>query len=334
MMPSDADPPSRTELAVPEDQAGRRLLAFLASMLPAESKAALRRLVGSGDITVNGARVSTGAAVRSGDVVTLPEGLAPGPPPPARMELSVIHEDEDLLCLDKPAGVPVLPARDGTGAELRDSLLAHVNRDAPPGGPYRRPHLVHRLDRDTSGVLLVAKTLQASRALSRQFQERRVKKGYLAVAEGVLPQSELTVEVAVGRRPGSVVAMRADPGGGKPARTELAVRERFGHFCLLDVRPLTGRQHQIRVHLSAIGYPLAVDGLYGRRSELAGAGLNAILARRAVAPRRTVLARTPLHAASIAYAHPRTGEPAAHSAPLPDDLEELLGLLRRHDPAP
>jgi 23S rRNA pseudouridine1911/1915/1917 synthase len=134
--------------------------------------------------------------------------------------------------------------------------------------------------------------------------------------------------------PGSILKMAPDPKHGKPARTHLLTRERFGHFCLVEARPLTGRQHQIRTHLAAIGYPLAVDDLYGRRAELTGADYNAIVGRAAARPEELLLSRLPLHAAAISYRHPVSGEPMSQTAPLPPDLEAFLDLLRRTDRAP
>ncbi len=319
-------------IVVPSEQSGSKLLEFVASLFVNESKTSLRRLIASGRVRLNGAAATTGRAVWTGDVVSVPAGLAATPPPAQTLPIEVLWEDADHLCVNKPAGHPVLPGRAGEGADFFRSLVALLNRDAPPGGPYVRPHVVHRLDRGTSGVLLVAKTVEAGRSLGRQFEARQVQKAYLAIVEGALPRSELTLDIPLAQMRGSSLKMTPNEQRGKPARTELAIEERFGHFSLLCVRPLTGRQHQIRVHLAAIGYPLAVDGLYGRRAELTGRDFNAIVGTQAACPGDLLLSRCPLHAASIRYGQPRTGEPMAHKAPLPDDLEELLDLLRRTDP--
>ncbi len=325
------DGPAGLTITVPPAESGAGLLRFVSSRLIGESKTTLRRLIAAGRIRLNGEAATPSRTVLAGDRVCLPPGLEPAAPPPQSVPIEVLHADRDHLCVNKPAGLPVLPGRDGQGAEFHQSLVAFLNRDAPPGGPYERPHLVHRLDRDTSGVLLVARNAEAGRALSRQFRKRLVRKRYLALIEGVLPREELTVELPIGREPGSAIKMRADPSRGKPARTELAVAERFGHFCLLEARPLTGRQHQVRVHLSAIGYPLAVDHLYGRRERLTGRELNAILGRRAAPPGRPVLERMPLHAAALGYRPPSAAEPLTVEAPPPEDLSRVLELLRRCD---
>jgi len=319
-------------LSVRPDLDGLPLLEFLSCQLIGESKTRLRRLIGSGAIRLNGTAATPRRTVHTADVVTLPPGLEHTTPPRQALAIRVIYEDDALLCIDKPAGHPVLPARGGRDAELFQSLLALLNRDAPPGGPYRRPHVVHRLDRETSGTLLVAKTVQAGRALSRQFEQREVEKVYLALIEGVLPRAELTVDAPLSRMTGSALKMAPARRGGKPAVTHMRLLERFGHFSVVEARPKTGRQHQIRVHLAATGYPLAVDVLYGRRTRLTASDLSAIVGRRATSARGVLLARCPLHAATIAYRHPLSGGPMRHQAPCPADLASLLDLLREADP--
>jgi 23S rRNA pseudouridine1911/1915/1917 synthase len=175
--------------------------------------------------------------------------------------------------------------------------------------------------------------VESSRRLGRQFQTRTVSKNYLCIVEGRFPRDEATVDVPLGREGGSSIRMRPDERRGKPAETRFAVRERFGHFTLLLARPLTGRQHQIRVHLAAAGYPLVADRLYGPRERLTGADFARITG--AGGPPDTVLLdRAPLHAASIAYRHPTTGAEMRQEAPLPADLAAFLDALRAEDPAP
>jgi 23S rRNA pseudouridine1911/1915/1917 synthase len=332
MAASEREGARRTELVVGVDESGEVLLEFLSVHFINESKTRLRRLAGRGDVLVNGLPVPPRVRLQSADVVSLPPGLLLSPPPGPAFEVSVLYEDERLLCLDKPPGYPVLPARGGADAEFMTSLVAYLNRGRTGAGPYVRPHVVHRLDRDTSGVLLVTKDAASGRALGLQFQRRLVEKAYMALVEGVLPRSELRLDAALERMPGSDLRMRVAPRGGKPAATTMTVQERFGHFTLLSARPHTGRQHQIRVHLAAAGYPLAVDSLYGRRRVLTGKCLNRILGRRVCRAGQTLLARCPLHADSVRYAHPATGVPMSHSAPLPADMEGVLARLRELDP--
>jgi RluA family pseudouridine synthase len=333
MVPTQDDYEPAVSLTVRPEESGRALLEFVGSHLINLSKIALRRLIASGRIRLNGSAAVPATIVWTGDAVSLPPGMVPSPPPAQTVAIPVIHEDADHLCINKPAGAPVLPGRMGEGGEFYRSLVALLNRDAPPGGPYRRPHVVHRLDRETSGVLLVAKSAEAGCALSRQFERRQVEKTYLCIVEGVLPQPQLTLDIPLARKRGSILGMTPDERHGKPARTVLTVKERFAHFCLVEARPLTGRQHQIRVHLAAIGYPLAADGLYGRRQEMTGAAFNAIVGRAAVAPTERLLSRLALHAAAIRYRHPASGAPMWHQAPLPDDLSGFLSVLRREDAA-
>ncbi len=319
-------------LTVAPQEAGARLLEFLSSRLINHSKTVLRRLVGAGRILLNGHAAPTGEALRAGDRIELPPGLAPGPPPEQTIPIEVLYQDADHLCVEKPAGWPVLPGRRGQGAELYRSLVALLNRDAPPGGPYVRPHVVHRLDRETSGVLLVARHVAAGRALSMQFQRRQVEKTYLCIVEGALPRREVELNVPLRRMPGSILQMAPATEGGASAVTQVHLLEPFGHFSLLRLRPLTGRQHQIRVHLAAAGYPPLVDRLYGRRERFTGADLNRIVGARAAGEGAVLLGRCPLHAAALRYRPPSGREQRLQESPLPDDMESLLELLRRCDP--
>jgi 23S rRNA pseudouridine1911/1915/1917 synthase len=330
--PQKDDAPD-VRFVVPGDQDGAGLLEFLSGRLIGQSKAALRRMIGSGVIRVNGAVARPARAIAADDVITLPRGMGLSSGLPRQtVPIGLLYEGPGHLCINKPAGYPVLPGRGGRDAEFFESLVALVNKDAPPGGPYLRPHIVHRLDRQTSGVLLVAKTVEVGRLLSRQFEDRQVEKTYLAVIEGVLARDELSVDIPLARRGGTTVKMMPDARRGKPAVTGVSVAQRFGHFALLTVRPRTGRQHQIRVHLSAIGYPLAVDDLYGRRDVMSGRQFNTIVGGKPARPSDVLLERCPLHAASIRYRDPATGEPLAHEAPLPPELGSFLALLARADP--
>jgi 23S rRNA pseudouridine1911/1915/1917 synthase len=331
-MEAEHEAPQGVRLVVADGDAGQPLIEFVSLRLINESKTRLRGMIGNGEIRLNGHRCGAGRYVQGGDVVQLSDRLDTGVPPvESPLELQILHEDESHLCVFKPAGHNVLPGRGGHGDEFYISLLAWVNRDSPSGGPYCRPHVVHRLDRQTSGVLLVAKTVEAGRALGRQFERRLVQKTYLALVEGAFPRDEAVLDIPLARQPGHIVKMIADPRNGKQSLSEVKVAERFGHFTLLRVQPRTGRQHQIRVHLSAAGYPLLVDLLYGRRDCLAGRDVNTIVGGNLCAPDDVLMARMPLHAAAIAYAHPVTGDAMTWEAPLPEDFCALLALLRQVD---
>ena len=322
------------EIRIRGEDVGRDILNLLSPRLINESKTRLRRLVASGRIRINGNVVSTSARVSEGDCVSLPADIDAGPPPSVSLLLDVLYEDGEHLAINKPPGRPVLTRGSGEDSCLYEALVALLNRDAPAGGPYVRPHLVHRLDRDTSGVLLVAKNERAGRALSLQFQSRLVRKTYLAVVEGVLPRSELTVEIPLRRSASRIPAVTAGGKSGKHAVTQVALRKAFGHFSLLEIRARTGRQHQVRVHLAAVGYPLAVDSTYGRRDRLTGAEFNEIVRTRKVRPDSVLLDRCPLHAQAIAYRHPASGCPMEISVPMPPDMEEFLSLLEKIDSKP
>jgi len=322
----------QAEIRVRGDAAGRDLLGFLSSRLINESKMRLRRLVASGQIRINGNAVSTAARVSAGDCVSLPPDLDSGPPPAAPFALKVLHEDEDHIVIDKAPGHPVVAGGRGAGPCLYDALVGLLNHGAPAGGPYVRPHVVHRLDRQTSGVLLVAKNKRAGRELSLQFQHHLIEKTYAAVVEGVLPRAGVTVEIPIRRSASDSLRMTTDERSGKRALTRLVLKRAFGHFSLLNAEPRTGRQHQIRVHLAALGYPLVVDGAYGRRERLTGAEFNEIVQAPKVRADRLLLDRCPLHAQSIIYRHPSSGCQMAMSAPMPADMQEFLRLLGELDP--
>ncbi len=234
------------------------------------------------------------------------------PPPealdvePEETPLRIIYEDEDLLVVNKPAGLTVHPSPGHTRHTLVNALLAHC-RDLSGVGGVLRPGIVHRLDKDTSGLLLVAKNDRTHAALSRQLKERTVEKRYLALVRGRLAQAEGVIEGAIGRDPRNRKRM-AIVENGRTARTAYKVREYIDGMTLVEVAPSTGRTHQIRVHLAAMGHPIVGDALYGKPSDLVG--------------------RQFLHAYRLAFAHPRDGRRVEFEAPLPDDLVEALRRAR------
>jgi len=237
--------------------------------------------------------------------------------------LVVVYEDSSLLVVDKPAGMVVHPAPGHPGGTLVNALLAYLpelaaSAGAPPGEAAARPGIVHRLDRDTSGLILVAKNEKTRRALQRQFKERQVHKAYLALLDGHLQPAWGRIEAPLGRDPHHRQRIAVLPGG-REAITEYHVLEPFSHpvgpvagdYTLVEAEPLTGRTHQIRVHLASIGHPVAGDRVYGRR--------------RSSLP----LTRQFLHARRLGFKHPRTGQHMDLEAALPEDLAAVLELLRR-----
>jgi 23S rRNA pseudouridine1911/1915/1917 synthase len=221
--------------------------------------------------------------------------------------LDVIHEDRDILVVNKPAAMTVHPAPGHRASTLVNAVLAHCGDLSGIGGVLR-PGIVHRLDRDTSGVIVVAKHDAAHNALAKQLKAREVDKVYVALVEGTPKPADGVIDAPIARDPRRRQRM-AVVEGGREAATAYRVLERFEGVSLVEARPRTGRTHQIRVHLAAIGHPIVGDPVYGRRSPLV--------------PRQF------LHAARIEFAHPATGERVAYDAPLPPDLEQALRKLRR-----
>lgn len=233
--------------------------------------------------------------------------------------LSVLHEDASLIVIDKPAGLVVHPGAGSASGTLVNALLHRV-RDLSGVGGVLRPGIVHRLDRGTSGLMVVAKDDQAHRALAVQFAGRTVEKEYLAVVLGVPERQQGTIEAAIGRDPVHRQRMSVRAPRGRAARSTWQTVERFAGAALLRVHIHTGRTHQIRVHLASIGHPIAGDVTYGGgRGNQAKEPLRSAL---------RALHRPALHAACLAFDHPATGERLRFESPLPADLEELLAALR------
>jgi 23S rRNA pseudouridine1911/1915/1917 synthase len=301
--------------------AGLRLDVWLARRMPGLSRARLQALIAAGHVRLEGrpARASLRLHESQTVVVEVPPP-APAEPRPEDIPISVLHEDARLVVVDKPAGLVVHPGAGRPSGTLVNALLGRV-RDLSGIGGVLRPGIVHRLDRGTSGVLVVAKDDAAHRALARQFAARTVEKEYLALVHGVPVRAQGEVSAAIGRDPVHRRRMSVRAPRAREARTSWVVEERFDGAALLRLRIHTGRTHQIRVHLSSIGHPVVGDASYGgtrtpsSRSALARAALGR-------------LARPALHAARIAFSHPETGERVEFSAPLPPDFAGVLAALR------
>jgi len=280
-----------------------RLDRYVCQQLPALSRSRVQRLVADGHITVNGQPAKPGLKLRTGDRV---EVVVPPTPPsllePEAIPLNILYEDDDLLVVDKPAGLTVHPAPGHPGHTLVNALLAHLPRLADSGDAMR-PGIVHRLDKDTSGLMLVAKSSRAQADLADQFKSHTVSKAYMVLVKGHLTPEEGIIEADIGRDPSHRKRM-AVVAHGREAHTEYKVVRYIRDYTLLEVRPKTGRTHQIRVHLSAIGFPVVGDKVYGAKSPY--------------------LARQFLHAFLLGFRLPATGEYVEFKSDLPEDLRQAL----------
>jgi 23S rRNA pseudouridine1911/1915/1917 synthase len=312
-------------LALPED-AGGRADRFLAARIGTISRARVKSLMEAGQVRCDGAALTAPAApVRAGAAytVTLP---APRPawPEPQAIPFPILFEDADLLVLDKPAGLVVHPAPGNEDGTLVNAILAHCGDSLAGIGGERRPGIVHRLDKDTSGVMVVAKTELAMAGLSAAFAARDLERAYLALCWGLPSPAEGEIAGAIGRDPRERKRMALRPdGGGKPALTRYrTLRVCHAAVALLECRLATGRTHQIRVHLASAGHPIVGDPVYLRRVSAPARGLpGALRAQLLGFPRQA------LHAARLGFAHPRTGAALLFETPPPADMQALLDGL-------
>ncbi len=303
---------------IPPTLAGERLDRAAAQLWPDFSRSRLRALIDNGDLT--GDRpLSPSASVREGEHLI----LRVPPPTPARPEpqaipLAILHEDEAVLVIDKPAGLVVHPAPGHPDHTLVNAVLAHCGDSLTGVGGERRPGIVHRLDKDTSGVMVVAKTQAAHAGLVEQFAVHSIERAYIAMVAGSPTVPEGTIDLPIGRHPGDRKRMSVVARGGREARTHYRVETYFGRAaaqvrCTLE----TGRTHQIRVHLSHSGMPVLGDPVYMNM----GSGRRAAL--KPVEPALKALGRQALHAAVLGFIHPVTGKPVRFESSLPPDLREL-----------
>lgn len=326
------------EFEVEPSESGRRLDAVLAARLSPYSRALLRRVITAGGVTVDGARSKPAFRLKPGQRVRieLPEPPREAPTP-EDIPIDILYEDEVMVAVDKPAGMVVHPSRGHWSGTLASALQFHFNKLSSLGGPTR-PGIVHRLDRDTSGVILVAKDDLAHAAIGAQFAERTVEKQYTALVAGVPDRDQDYIDQPIGRHPHvrDKMAIRRDDPRARPSRTFYRVVERFTRFALIDVFPKTGRTHQIRVHLDHIGHPILCDRIYGGRARIS----REELARLAGVTEKStagetdreepplLLERQALHAARLTLDHPASGERITIEAPLPPDITRTLEALR------
>jgi len=305
-------------ITVPHDSNGIRLDRFLTSVLPDQSRSHIQRLIKEGGVRVAGRQAKSNQPVKTGQVVTLaiPEPVAPTPQA-ERLPLPIVYQDRDIVVVDKPAGMVVHPAAGHASGTLVNALLHHV-ADLSGIGGEKRPGIVHRLDRGTSGLMVVAKHDAAHAELARQFQDREVEKEYVALCWGEVMAGR-RIDEPIGRDPDNRKKMSARARRARSAVTRIAAAEHFGRLLTLArVAIHTGRTHQIRVHLSAIGHPIVGDALYGGVHRRVPGDLRAV----------THLNRPFLHAARLVLTHPSEGRRMEFVSPLPDDLQHVLDELR------
>ncbi len=305
------DQRERYQWEVAPNDAGMRVDRFLAARGALGTRSQVQRLIADGLVRVRDQPVKAGTVLRAGQIVSVERPIPRAPTvEPAPIALDVLYEDAFLLVINKPPGLVVHPAP-GHWQDTLVSALLHRWGSTPTGFDRSRLGIVHRLDKDTSGVLIVAKDAATMEALARQFRRREIRKGYLALVWGRVHPERGVIHKPIARHPvhRKRMAVRAQ---GREAVTRYEVIERFAGATLLRVFPETGRTHQIRVHLSAIGHPIVGDTVYARQR----AGVPVALRRQA------------LHAESIGFSHPATGKAIALAAPLPADLAAALAALR------
>jgi 23S rRNA pseudouridine1911/1915/1917 synthase len=322
-------------LIVLPEQAGRRLDVFLAEQLPTFSRSTLRRAIDAGHVHVDNAPCKASLRLDEGSIVTIDQVAAPREgPKPQQIPLDILYEDDAIIVINKRAGMIVHPARGHWEGTLASALAHHFGTLSSRGGPTR-PGIVHRLDRETSGVIVIAKNDQAHDALAAQFKSREVKKEYLAIVLGVPDRDRDVVNEPIGDHPTQreKKAIRREDLHARPAVTVFETVERFAGYALVRALPRTGRTHQIRIHLAHIRHPVLCDKLYGggrtKITELELIPTSQIAHDNQTKPENRLLDRHALHAHRLTITNPTTGQLIQFEAPLPPDLENTLAALRK-----
>ncbi len=315
------------EFVVPDSASGQRIDLFLSQCCDGFSRTQIRAAVQEGGGEVDGRVVRPSVKLNAGQKVRF---KLPPPPPdtsiPENIPLDVLYEDDGLVVVNKPAGMVVHPARGHWSGTLTSALAYRFQSLSDVGGPSR-PGIVHRLDRDTSGVIVVAKTNAVHMHLADQFHDRHVQKEYIAITSGAIDRDRDVIDAPIGRHPyqRDKMAIREDHVTSKPASTFYEVMSRHGRFTIVRVRPKTGRTHQIRVHLNHIGAPILCDRLYAGHSEATESMLRGKTSRPNEEP---ILLRQALHARKLEFCHPQTGKTISFEAPLPPDMDRVATFLQ------
>ncbi|MHA6766838.1 RluA family pseudouridine synthase [Sphingobium ummariense] len=309
---------SNIEITVGEAQAGLRLDRALADLMPDFSRERLKALIQEGHVTLSGRALSPSAKVEVGQnyAITLPAPIA-AEAAPQDIPLAIVHEDEHLIVVDKPAGLVVHPAAGNPDGTLVNALLHHCHGGLSGIGGVARPGIVHRIDKDTSGLLVVAKSDRAHEGLAQQFKAHSVHRLYRAVVQGLPVPSSGTVDTWIGRSDADRKKMAVHrEGRGKHAVTHYRMMERLREAALVECRLETGRTHQVRVHMAHIGHPLIGDPIYGRAKKSFKTILETLGFKRQA-----------LHARTLGFIHPVTGESLMFESAIPADMQELLSAL-------
>ena len=300
------------DILIDEESEGARLDKALSFALPDVSRTYIQKLIEMGMVILNGETAySKKIPVKAGDRLTVilpePENLNVEA---EDLPLRIVYEDDQLLVVDKEKGMVVHPAPGNFQGTLVNGILYHCRDKLSTINGTIRPGIVHRIDKDTSGLLMVAKTDSAHRSLAAQLAEHSITRGYLALVHGNLAQDKGRIDAPIGRDPGNRLRQKVTDRGGKHAVTDYEVRERFGRYTLIEARLQTGRTHQIRVHLSHIGHPLLGDYVYGPKKNPYGVDGQM------------------LHAYQLGFSHPETGAYMEFQSPLPEEFERVLRRLR------
>ena len=322
---------SPLKFQVSDEDEGKRLDVFLAARLPQYSRTILRNAIVAGTVTVDGVRTKVAYRLVSGQLVEVVVPKMPRESPvPEDIPLDLLYEDEQVVAVNKPPNMVVHPAKGHWSGTLASALAFHFQQLSTIGGPTR-PGIIHRLDRDTSGVILVAKTDHAHQHLAKQFETRTIHKQYMAICRGVPDRDHDRIDQPIGMHPHQreKMAIRANHSTSREAITEFEVHRRYRGFCWLNLYPKTGRTHQIRVHLTHVGCPIVSDRLYAGHARITVGELTGERDDPSI-----VLERQALHAKMIKFDHPITGQSLVVEAPVPDDLAGVIDLLDRHRSLP
>ena len=311
MPPAPSEPQTFTFVV---ETKGLRFDQFLALHFPAISLTRLRTAIKQGEARLNGRPTYSGWILRPGDQVTIDlDPDAPTSAMPENIPLEILFEDEDLLVINKQTGLLSHPSKSEKSGTLMNAIAWHsLHSSHQPGSAAARPVLLHRLDRDTSGVMAIAKTERASRIVSKAFRDRRVKKFYLALVHGIVAADTGTIEAPLGRDPHGWPrwCVKED---GDPSQTNFTVKQRFAHHTLLELEPLTGRTHQLRIHCAHIGHPIVGDQVYKGSDQTTLQPIPAFKLKHQL-----------LHAHSLTFRHPSTSQECCFQAPLPTAMAEVI----------